>query len=171
RRRPRAALPRALLAQGSAERRRSALPHESRDGRELRPRPARAERLLRAVRSRDGRADPGALAALARARSDQPRRALCAQLAHAARHIRRLRLARSVPHSLRQPALVATAHGTWRGAPLRGVRRHALRHRLPHGREPAVSRARCFLTAYPKVEALLARCLLRQLGLPLGMEL
>src|SRR5690606_692609 len=134
-----------FLAQGAAERRRGALPHESRDGRELRPGPARAERLLSAVRSRDGRADPGTLAALARARSDQPRRAPCARLATPARAFQRPRLARSVPPTLRQPAPVAAPDGARRAAPLRGVRRHAFRHRLPYGREPAVSRARARL--------------------------
>ena len=37
---------------------------------------------------------------------------------------------------------VAAARRAPRAARLRGVRRHALRHRLPHGSQPAVSRAR-----------------------------
>ncbi len=60
------------------------------------------------------------------------------QPAHAARSVHRLRLARSIPNSLRRSAAVAEAREAPRAACLRGVRRHALGRRLSDGAEPAV---------------------------------
>ena len=58
----------------------------------------------------------------------------------AARHLHRLRLARPVPHPLRlAPPRAAPRRGR-HPAPLRGIRRRPFRHRLPDGRQPAVSR-------------------------------
>jgi hypothetical protein len=56
----------------------------------------------------------------------------------AARHLRRLRLARPVPPALRRAHPLARAREARHRAHLRGVRRHAFVDRLPHGREPAV---------------------------------
>src|SRR5690606_11943892 len=101
-----------------------------------------------ALRSRDRRTDSGALAPVAAARSNQPRRTLREAAEDAARHIHRLRLAGSAPPPLRQPAAVAAARGVTRPASLRGDRRDALRHRPPHGREPALSVPRAALARF-----------------------
>ncbi len=80
-----------------------------------------------------------AVAELAEARPDPSRPQACRPIAHAEGHLRRLRLARPVPHPLRRPDPLAAA-GRIRHSPyLRGIRRQSLRRRLPDGREPAVS--------------------------------
>ena len=88
-----------------AIRRRGALPHESRDGRDLRSRSAGAERLPRAVQPRDRRADSRRAGGSGCAHDpihlvERTRE----NLQDAARHLHRLRLARSVPHPLRRAA-------------------------------------------------------------------
>src|SRR5690606_14476808 len=117
------------------------LPDESRDGGDVRSRPRRPPASARAVRSRDGRADPGAVAAMAPPRPDPPRRALCEEPEDVAGPLHRLRLARPVPNPLRNADPVEAARRARRAARVRGVRRHALRYRPPDGPEPAVPSA------------------------------
>ena len=74
-----------------------------------------------------------------------------------ARHLYRLWLARPVPHPLR---LAHPVEATRRGehpAPLRGIRRRPLRHRLPHGHQFAVSLQGAALTTRSRRGALARR--------------
>ncbi len=80
-----------------------------------------------------------ALEQVARARPDQSRREIPRQSQVAARHLHRLRLARPVPHPLRRAHPVEAPRGGRHPPHVRGVRRRPLRHRLPDGRQPAVS--------------------------------
>ena len=107
------------------------------------PDPQRAARLSPAGRPRHRRAHPDALGALARARPDPSRR-------HATRA--NLRTLRGIyidcgwrdQYHLHFGARILSrrARGARHRAHVRGVRRHALVDRLPHGREPAVSLSR-----------------------------
>ena len=110
------------------------------------PDPKAAERLSRAVQPRDRRAVAAALAPLAAPRPREPRRALRAAAAHAARHLHGLRLARPVSDSLRQPDVVPAPDSASRSTRVRGIRWHALRDRLSNEREPAVSVSRAEVT-------------------------
>ncbi len=85
RRRPRPALPRGDVGEGQAQRRGGARADGARDGRQLRPRPARADGLPPAGRPRHGRAHRAALGTLARARSGQSRAGVHAESQVAAR--------------------------------------------------------------------------------------
>ena len=100
--------------------------------------PRGAARLPAAAGPRDRRGDRGAVARLARARPDPPRRALPREPRLAAGHLHRLRLARPVPPALRRAHPVAASGAARHRASLRGVRRQPLVDRLPDGREPAV---------------------------------